>query len=319
MSLESALAEEAAAVLALLEGRSISPSRNSQRNRTISPTGSTQSPVRSMLDIDIPTSSARHASIAGQGVGITSLRPYKSMLDVDGPVSNLATSAPRAFTKAPPKINIEKDYSFEVSNENPNSGPIRASQPNPRASGGSGIFGSYESTRKKDPNPPNSKQPKGRSHSVFSGHKRTASPITTNKLNTNSSGLVPGPNTYITNTGQRLDLSSAYRRMSDAALVNSGSTLGELPFRKLEAIRGESIAPDGGIRLTKDHRIDEEDGDSSDVDSNSTDDENEDSRGRGRRRGSDESDRDVFGGDRTQFRQPKSLLAAAEDESMFGL
>jgi len=73
--------------------------------------------------------------------------------------------------------------------------------------------------------------------------------------------------------------------------------------------RGESLAPDGGVRLTKDYSLEDEDAvnSDSDSDSDSSDFTPEDKRGRGRTRDSSSpTDPDR--------RQPKSLLAAAEDE-----
>jgi len=86
MSLESALAEEARDVVAILEGRNLKPT---QRVRAGSPAGMAQSPVRSMLDIgDTSAPKARHTSVAGAAVGITKLgtsfsqhEPVRSMLD----------------------------------------------------------------------------------------------------------------------------------------------------------------------------------------------------------------------------------------------
>ncbi|KAK6541320.1 hypothetical protein TWF694_008664 [Orbilia ellipsospora] len=63
--------------------------------------------------------------------------------------------------------------------------------------------------------------------------------------------------TLVTENDTIIDLESAYRRLSDDALRNSGGSLANLPERggtasHIRASSGESISRDGGVRLEKD-------------------------------------------------------------------
>ena len=128
MSLESALDEERREVMALLEGRPSAP--RSQRpasphvsGRAHSPAAA-QSPIRSMLDVAAPAS-ARHSSIAGTGVGVTT-PAVSSMLNPSsppptggrnpslnrGPVPS--SPLPSARSPASPTHNPESAYQFEM-------------------------------------------------------------------------------------------------------------------------------------------------------------------------------------------------------------
>jgi hypothetical protein len=332
MSLESALDEERRDVLALLEGKT-PPSRQailSARIRAASPAGPAQSPVRSMLDVaDTPHPAiGRHASIAGQGVGITNIsstqpQAIRSMLD---PTSPPPTSPPPlrpaispTSSQQPPRINVEKEYNFEILPTNEHGSlPKRVSQgAKANSRPGTGIFGSHDaSIRSEGSQMLRNKQQKSQSPSFFS---RTKSPKPARRLNTNSSGLMANPNTFVTNSGQLIDMTTAYRRLSDANLLKSGSALADLPVRKgSDPAKGEALAPDGGVRLTKDYSLEDDEAiDSSDADSDNSDDEwtGESKRGRGRTR-EDEDDEEEEELEKIRLhRQPKSLLAAAEDES----
>ncbi|KAK6332697.1 hypothetical protein TWF696_002726 [Orbilia brochopaga] len=102
-----------------------------------------------------------------------------------------------------------------------------------------------------------------RSDSPSMHHNRSASPNTGNlslsplsspPLSINTIGPV---RTLITENDTVIDLDSAYRRLSDDALRNSGGSLANLPERggvaaHVRASSGESIARDGGVRLEKD-------------------------------------------------------------------
>ncbi|KAL1600399.1 hypothetical protein SLS60_006784 [Paraconiothyrium brasiliense] len=78
-------------------------------------------------------------------------------------------------------------------------------------------------------------------------------------LNTNSSNLMPSPNKYVTDSGKVIDMSSAYRKLSDANLSRSGGSLSSLPSRKgSDPSKGESLAPGGGVRLATDDFGDDE-------------------------------------------------------------
>jgi hypothetical protein len=199
-----------------------------------------------------------------------------------------------------PRINVEKEYNFEVNPTPPNSGvPIRASQGGKK--GLRGIFGSSNTASRSDAS---------RAYMGKSSKGRSKSPaVPKAKLNTNSSGLMTGPNVYVSDNGQVIDMSNAYRRLSDANLLKSGTSLATLPVRKgSDPTRGEVEGPDGAMRLTEDY--DEDAIDSSEGSEDGSDDELDSDRGRGRTRDGQEELPESEGGPR----QPKSLLAAAEDE-----
>jgi hypothetical protein len=135
-------------------------------------------------------------------------------------------------------------------------------------------------------------------------------------LNTNSFNLMADPGKYVLDSGKVMDMNSAYRRLSNAALMRSGGTLSKLPVRKeSDPTRGETLAPGGGVRLATDDDFegddaavdssaDDADSDGSDSDSSSP----EKARGRRRTRVGNKAD---------ESKKPKSLLAAAEDERRF--
>lgn len=311
MSLESALDEEMREVMALLEGRPVAarPTGNESPHisaRAQSPAASA-SPVRSMLDIGGP--------------------PVRSMLDVvssprsssRGPVPS-SPPPPTARGLASPTRNPESAYKFEMlPTIEAHSMPKRVSQggkknkpraissvygeqsellPSPREQARHGSLGGFLSKPKSgSPGPGRSQSPGGR------------------KLNTNSLNLMPTPNKYVTDSGRVIDMTSAYRRLSDAALLRAGGGLSNLPSRKgSDPSRGEALAPGGGVRLAIDDSGDDEAAveSSADDDSDDTDGEGWGARKRrGRRRTRQDGGSDKHGAD---GRAPKSLLAAAEEE-----
>jgi hypothetical protein len=171
----------------------------------------------------------------------------------------------------------------------------------------------------------NGKRPEGRHGSLITRSNKSVSPApgrlsgrsqspAARKLNNNSLNLLNNPNTYVSDSGQIIDLASAYRRLSDAALLKSGGRLAGLPTRKdVNVIKGEQIAPDGGVRLTKDFNEEDAIDTSEDEESGSSDEEwNVDRRrGRGRTRNGSGS---LFDEERPV---PKSLLGAAEEERSY--
>ena len=341
MSLESALAEEARDVVAILEGRNLKPT---QRVRAASPAGVAQSPVRSMLDIgDTSSPKARHASVAGAAVGITKLgtsfsqhEPVRSMLDTTTPLppppprpASPSVASARAGSKSPPppavrpitaaKFDPESAYQFDMlPSSDRNALPKRVTQGGKKAKGAmASVFAASDDVRRGSflrgsnaSGSPGPRLPTGRSQSP-----------STRKLNTNSMNLMIGPGKFvIADSGQLIDMSNAYRRLSDAALLKSGGTLSQLPARKdFNKDTGEQIAPDGGVRLAKDyqHPAENEDAIESSDEEDSSSDEllSENLRGRGRtRKGSNEA---VEDDEAAEQRKPKSLLAAAEQERTF--
>ncbi|KAF2468610.1 uncharacterized protein BDR25DRAFT_56130 [Lindgomyces ingoldianus] len=328
MSLESALDEERREVMALLEGRPSVP----RPPRTESPLARAQSPaaavspVRSMLDIGPAPSSARHASVAGTGVGIAT--PYGSMLDPSSPRANRSSSRgptsppPSARSLASPRANPEAAYQFEMMPTiEAHSMPKRVSQGGKKKSKGamSAIYGNssdlhHGGTRDRERhNSLGGLLGKGKSGSPDPG--RSASPGG-RKLNTNSFNLMPDPKKYVTDSGKIVDMQSAYRRLSDAALLRSGGALSTLPVRKgSDPVKGESLAPGGGVRLAMDDfgddeaAVDSSEDDDSDASSERGDWSSSKRRGRRRTRQSDETEKRG-----AEKKKPKSLLAAAEDE-----
>lgn len=343
MSLEAALDEEMRDVVALLEGRKLSTQqRQASKARAASP-GVAASPVRSMLDVGNDVGAGRHASIAGTSLaGVTSPTgstfgspPVRSMLDTMSPPPTPGSFAPRTHRPshgsasppppgrnglAGPKANPEDNYNFEMlPSIESQAMPLRVTQggkKKPKPNAMASIFGAVDAGRRADGRHGSvsilGKNPKSVSPAPRGLSARSQSPATRKPgLNTNSLNLHPNPGTYVSDTGQVIDLASAYRRLSDAAFLKSGGTLSSLPKSKVvNAAKGEQLAPDGGVRLTKDY--DGEDAvESSDEDSGSSDEEwnAERRRGRGRtRKGSgglhDDDDRP----------SAKSLLGAAEEE-----
>lgn len=308
-SLEAALDEERKLVLELIEGKKPSSSRYAQsqqspHSRTASPQGVAHSPIRSMLDVDSPDP-PRNASIAGQGVGVTPAGhaqplPIRSMLDTTTPHTQfIPRSAPR-FTTSPPPVSPAKpdpikEYNFEIQpSGGPNVLPKRAAMGGKKQKGGiSALFGGGRQSSPSSRGPARSKSPGSRSLSQKSS-------LTT-------------PNIYISDTGQHIDLSNAYRRMSDAALLRSGSSLASLPSRKgSDPKRGEELAPDGTVRLTKDFNPNEKDSSDEAVTDSSDEEGQSERRGRDRTRKLKEPEDEVD--ENGNKREVRSLLAAAEEE-----
>ncbi|KAF2420280.1 hypothetical protein EJ08DRAFT_665642 [Tothia fuscella] len=342
MSLEAALDEEMRDVVALLEGRKIkAEQRQASRIRAASP-GVAASPVRSMLDVGSDAvGPGRHASIAGTSLaGVSSptgstfsqqSAPVRSMLDYMAsppPTPGSFVSRPRRpslGSSSPPAPNRgstvqnkspEDSYNFEMlPSIESKAMPLRVAQggkkkvkPNAMAT----IFG--DSASRRGDGRANSVSILGKSQSSVSPNPRPMGGRSQSPggrmLNNNSMNLHVNPGTYVSDSGQVIDLASAYRRLSDAALLKSGGTLSNLPMVKgANPLKGEQLAPDGGMRLTKDYDQDEA-VDSSDEESGSSEDEwsAERRRGRGRtRKGSGSLEDDG---------RPsvKSLLGAAEEE-----
>jgi hypothetical protein len=367
MSLEAALDEERREILKILEGSTEKRRRSgpggsylSDNERAGSPLG-TRSPVRSMLDVGPNTSTGRRASIAGSGVGITnstyrsSQAPIRSMLD---PVrEGISTSSRKSSNQSPPEISPTGDshfrdgsadqhrfspnseYQFDMLPANPaNALPKRASQGGKKQSGRQNTISSLLGNGGRETE-------RGRHHSISGtgiGQNQSKSPSSrfgksgrsqsprNPRLNSNSYNLMGDPGKFVGERGQVIDMNSAYRRLSDAALARSGGSLSALPARAgsehIRAGSGEMLSPTGGIRLEKDFDDGDEEAlaESSDDGARSSDDE---FYGRGRQRdesltGSrgidvdDDSDGDGLTSikDKSKSRVPRSLLAAAEDE-----
>ena len=91
-------------------------------------------------------------------------------------------------------------------------------------------------------------------------HNRSQSPGSI--LNTNSFNPMPTPGQFVTDGGKIIDLNNAYRRLSDANLLKSGSSLSRTPAKdpatQNPLNHGETLSPSGEIRLQKDYYEDDE-------------------------------------------------------------
>lgn len=323
MSLEAALDEERKAVMDLLEGKSTGP----RPARDSSPAGSsraqspsvTASPLRSMLDVDdTPSPSSRKRRVPA----------YRLMLDASKAGSpppngsrssshpNLPSSPRTARGYTSPSRNPESAYQFEMlPTIESHSMPKRVTQggkknPKPRAM--SSVYGSASESL--------GKPAQRERHNSFGSY------LVTTKGNSSKSGrsqspggknlsAISDPKKYVTESGKVVDMNTAYRKMSDSALLRSGGALANLPIRKgSDPTKGESLAPGGGVRLATDDFGDDEDAiESSDDDESDGSSDGEgwgSKKRRGRRRTRQNNGGEKHGADKA----PKSLLAAAEDE-----
>lgn len=175
---------------------------------------------------------------------------------------------------------------------------------------------------------------------------RSRSPSASGKLNTNSMNLMLGPGKLVSDRGEVVDMTQAYRRLSDAQLARSGGSLSQFAVRtggdpgRLET--DDATSPTGGVRLHKDYSY--RDGDEEAVEeeavADSSNDSGESSGGdwdsdnskRGRVRDRRENHRSGDGADNGTMpattlglgqakgpRQTLSLLAAAEEERAFSI
>ena len=263
-------------------------------------------PVRSMLDTSTPPPPPPYTLQQPQQPGPSTLR-----LEHTGTVGT--------------RLDPERAYQFDMMPTiDTRSFPKRvrhsgkrqkdSSDTQPAGSSVSGIHGSLKTEHhSRLSQSPSSRLPGARSASQ--GGRR---------LNTNSFNLMSDPSKFVTDSGKEIDLHNAYRRLSDAALLRSGGTLSTLGERNLsDPMRGETIAPGGGMRMQKDVL-----GEAEEEAVNSTDDEVDSDesflneawserhhRGRGRtRRSKPQSTGENSASPGKRDSAPKSLLAAAEDE-----
>lgn len=196
-------------------------------------------------------------------------------------LSNPTSSPTSNSTGSHPSVS--QGYQETISSIYTESGPF---QP-----GGMGLpTGSHVGGRRLGPSTRRSASP-----SVY--HTRSGSPTAASlSLSPLSSppfnlGMQSSSRTLVTENDTIIDLDSAYRRLSDDALRNSGGSLANLPERggvasHIRANSGESITRDGGVRLEKDLTFTVgDDGreiavESSDESDYSTDEDAENSRGR---------------------------------------
>ena len=332
MSLESALDEERLEVIRILEGKTHAPKGPPSRRRSSPPVR--QSPVRSMLDISSTKTASKQLQNRShqRKESSPSSPPIRSMLDTSTPPpvpsSGISPSRMDRVNAAGvrTRLNPENAYQFEMTPSiDTQSLPKRVTQGGHRqkksaqppgttsvAAVGQRSAGGVREPRMSQS--PSSRVPGARSASHGS-----------RRLNTNSLNLMSNPTTFTTDSGKQINLQTAYRRLSDAALLRSGGSLSTLGVRKAsDPAKGESSAPDGSIRMHKDgigetgeEAIDSTDNDV-DSDESFMDESSSKKNLRGRRRtrrpkslgdGGNGSSAEEY-----EDKAPKSLLAAAEDE-----
>ncbi|EMD68202.1 hypothetical protein GGP41_001762 [Bipolaris sorokiniana] len=298
-SLEAAIDEEMREVVKLLEGNQKPGGRRAE-----SPTARAQSPnplaspVRSMLDVD---SGPRRSSSRG------------------------STGIPFAMPSSPRRVNPESAYKFEMlPSIDAHAMPKRVSQggkldasAKPRAmstvyGSSAGFLGSSNSRDRHN----SLNGPLGRSKSGSPGPRRSASPAT--RMLNPPPPTSTSNNSLVTDSGKRIDMDTAYRKLSDSALARSEGGLSSLPNRKgSDPIKGTSTAPGGGVRLaTDDDGEDSAAVESSENGSDSSEWEDGWNGANKRKRGRQRS-RKTSGGTDSMGREiitAKSLLAAAEQE-----
>ena len=357
MSLESAMDEERREVMNLLEGRP--PGYGNARSPPPAPirTGSPAAPVRSMLDIGPAVT--RHASIAGIGTGVTP-GPFRSaplvgsMLDpyAEAPPRPLpeqpkasppddsraasgdlhramsdASSSPRrrphAGSDSSPNMPYSRDQ-FDMSSTV--SGPARPKRVTQGGRRGRSSMAAIVRGQELDTvaiGKNHEKHMLGSSSSKSPSRRKSRSDSPANSmLNTNSFNPMPMPGKFVSETGKVIDLKNAYRKLSDAHIIKSGSSLSSYGTKD-QATRarlgsGETLSPDGEVRLAKDYYDkDDEDAIESSDEAGSSDDDTTRGRQRSRPESSDEETTKPNGRkDAGSRKSAQSLLAAAEEERL---
>ena len=332
MSLEMALEDERREVMNILEGRTKQrrePDKRGEPKRSAPP-------PRSMLDIDAPATSEKKSGPDQRTTSTGS--SIRSMLDIGENVparSNSPTATqssqqgsrrarsdtprvrPRALSDRG-TINLQTDYQFNIPLNNQNQAvPKRVFQGGKKRQDA----GSMAAARQQD---------RGRSQSP-------------------GGGFLPELGKFVTEKGKVIDMNSAYRKLSDAALLNSGGELSTLAINSKSARatlnKGETLSSAGEARLQKDYDPtkgnDKDPIESSDEEpeaSSSGDEAWNQRNNRGRRRhrqkkgrGQESPDADVSDNETTdpegsiglgkapRNRKSQSLLAAAEEERMSSL
>ncbi|KAL7938528.1 hypothetical protein V8C35DRAFT_275780 [Trichoderma chlorosporum] len=343
MSIDAMLDMERQEVLALLERTSDAPVTSARGGRSDSPYAA-RSPVRSMLDIaeeDVPS----RTTTATQGPVRSMLdveappspQLVRSMLDVSGPVSDSPRRPGRSSTPSSPLMSPSEPFRPQPSSgRGSRNDPIANYQFTSRLGSGSQPSVKWSSSR-------NSKRESGgslgdvlrspesglqlptdRGRSPFGGSRlfgnKSKSPQTQSRRwssrsrspATFSTTQLP-PGKALLNDGQVVNLNNAYRKLSDANLIQSSGTLAQLAMRKKSGEAGEGrlvkdyVGPDG-----------EQLGSSEEEEEESSEDED-----RGRKKSPrslihdaepDNGQSAAGGSSQSGGRQVLSLLAAAEQE-----
>jgi hypothetical protein len=301
-------------------------------------------PVRSLLEPQSPVPSrTTHSGTTSPTVAQTPVSQlHRRSSDA---AKHPADRLPRVSDKQ--RVDLEEDYQFGMLPSIPSQAlPKRVTQGGKKhGSMAAAITGELERlpgfTRGRDTGRQNSVGIGNKSKSPSARYNARSQSPGSGLLNTNAFNPMPSPGKFVTDSGKVIDLSSAYRRLSDANLFRSG--LSNLPARSGQSRErlsaGESMSPSGGIRLEKDY-YQSPDGNKGAVESSDDDEEevgssgeeiysSEASRGRRRHRrkkgsGSeaDIEDSDVDNGRKgsggiqkaRKTQTVRSLLGAAEEE-----
>ena len=350
----------------LLEGRPANFGSSAKAVPAAIRTASPTAPVRSMLDIG--PAAPRHGSIAGINSGVTSpLRSAPltgSMLDPQSsppPRTSQSTGQSSPVDAVPQGEGLHRTRSdasthayarprsgsgsFPYSKSQFDMTPTVSGQALPKrvTQGGKRGLSSMASIMQGQELEPILKGRDGGRHNSTAGilgpkhsrspssrlNRRSESPGTA-MLNNNSFNPMPTPGKFLSDTGKVIDLNNAYRKLSDANFLKSGSSLSAIPPKdaatRARVDSGEALSPTGEIRLRKDYYDDDEDVIESSDEPGTSDEEAWGSRPRGRSRRKKDGD-DLARDDSTSegLRSPKvsgnqnprvasSLLAAAEEE-----
>lgn len=348
-SLEAAADEERREIMNILEGRD---PNHGILGRNIPPpirtTRSPATPIRSMLDIgDDP--GPRSNSIAGPIVTspLRSAPLTSSMLSPTGSprlgnvsLGSVSSSDQPKRTRSDgsgilqprPRAGSDQDVPFNREQFLPSSSGTSGLAIPRRMGQGSKKIGSMATViqgQELDPLfPLGMRRDQGRHNStagILGGHNKSKSPSSrlskrsnspaTSKLNTNSFNLLGDPGKYHSESGKVIDLNSAWRKLSDAHLLKTGSSLSATSasdhVARARLNSGEVLSPTGELRMTKDY----DDGavESSDDGAKSSDEEAWGSRGRKRDRPRGNRD---SGSPNPAPKTAQSLLAAAEEERL---
>lgn len=326
-------------ILALLEGKSTGQrgARDSSphvSSRAQSPSVPL-SPLRSMLDVDGDEAPRSRSKRRRGGVPA-----YRRMLD-ESKVSSPPPTGSRSSShggqpSSPPSSargyasqsrNPESAYQFEMlPTIESHSMPKRVTQggkkqPKPRAM--SSVYGSTSDALGKT-----GKGNQRERHNSFGGFLGTSKSGSPGPGRSESPGgrklshnTTSDPKMYVTDSGNVVDMNHAYRKMSDSALIRSGGALANLPIRKgSDPSKGEALAPGGGVRLATDDFGDDEDAIESSDDTESDGSSDGEGWGSQKRRGRQRTRQDDGEGEEEEEEEdidrdePRSLLAAAEDE-----
>lgn len=364
MSLEAALEEERREVMNILEGRpTINRDKfNGQTSSSGQNTGvkSAAPPIRSMLDIDdLPAPKHASSSSAASAHGKSS-PAVRSMLDIETPEPTRDPSKTPSSLQSPhtPSSGIHRtpasdsrpralndrdgvdpstDYQFSMLPSIQNQAlPKRVAQGGKKSI--APIMQGHEPASQRE-------REGGRGHTM-AGRGGSGSPSSPafNPSQSPGMGLTPGlmldRTKYVTESGKVIDMTTAYRKLNEAALLNAGSGLSNPPSNtaagSTTAGKGELLSPSGEPRLQEDYYPAE--GDEDEIGESSEEGEHEGGSGdehwgptgtRGRRRGrqlkgnvgtegqglgSHDTEGMVGLGKTPGPRKPKSLLAAAEEE-----